>query len=357
MLEIEARLRRGEFHLDAALVARRGRATVLVGESGSGKTTLLRLVAGLIAPDSGRIVLDGTVLAEPATGRFVPAEKRPVGYVAQDLTLFPHLTVRDNVAFGLRAARRPAAEVKPRTEAALARFELAPLAARRPHQLSGGQQQRVALARALVLDPAVLLLDEPLSALDVVTRRQVRGELRRTLDQLPCVTLIVTHQPFEALALGDEIVVLESGAVSQAGPRGDLLRHPRSRYIAEFLGVNLFAGEIRERGADGLAALAVEGGVLWAPDPGRTGMARVLVHPHDVVVSLEPPAGSARNVLHGAIEEIVPEPPAGERVRLVLATRPPLAAQVTRGAVESLGLRRGHAVYASFKATAVETLP
>ena len=356
MLALHARIRLAEFRLEVELSAPRGQVTVLVGESGSGKTTLLRLVAGLLAPDEGRIVLDGEVLADRASGRFVPPEARAVGYVAQDFALFPHLTVRENVAFGLRASGRPAAEARLRTREALERFDLASLSQRRPHQLSGGQQQRVALARALVLEPAVLLLDEPLSALDVLTRRQVRSELRRTLESLPCVTLLVTHHPMDALAFGDSIAVLEAGRVSQVGSRAELLRHPRSRYIAEFLGVNLLEGEVRERSPDGLVAVAVEGGVVWLPDPGGSGPVRALVHPHDLFLSLERPAGSARNVLQGPIEEILPEPPAGERVRLLLGTRPPLAAQVTRAAVESLGLRRGLEVYASFKATAVESV-
>jgi molybdate transport system ATP-binding protein len=236
VLELQVRIRLGSFALDAALEVPRGGVTVLVGESGSGKTTLLRLVAGLLAPDAGRIALDGEPLADTAAGRFVPPEARAVGYVAQDYALFPHLSARENVAFGLRAQGLARQDVSARVEAALERFGLGALATRRPDQLSGGQQQRVALARALVLDPAVLLLDEPLSALDVVTRRAVRGELRRTLEGLACVTLLVTHLPSEALAFGDRIAVLEDGRVTHAGPRDEFGSEPRSRYLAEFLG-------------------------------------------------------------------------------------------------------------------------
>jgi molybdate transport system ATP-binding protein len=342
VLRIQVRRRLGSFTLDASLTAAPGGVTVLVGESGSGKSTLLRLVAGLLDPDDGRIDLDGAVLVERG-GENVPPEGRPVGYVAQDYALFPHLTVRENVAFGLRAQRRARPEVR-------ARVDLT-------HQLSGGQQQRVAVARALVIDPAVLLLDEPLSALDLVTRRAVRAELRRMLEGLSCVTLLVTHQPTEALALGQQIMVLEAGRITQSGTRDDFLRRPGSRYVAEFLGINLLQGEIVERHADGTANVASEGGVLSVPDPGHAGRVHLVVHPHDIVLSTERPAGSARNVLRGAVEEIVPEPPGGERLRILLATRPGLAVQITREASEALALAPGAQVFASFKATGVLVLP
>ena len=354
MLEIEVRRRLGAFTLDAGLAVAPGSVTVLVGESGSGKTTLLRLIAGLLAPDHGRIAWNGAVLSDQATGQFVPPERRPVGYVAQDYALFPHLNVRDNLAFGLRADGRPRREVRERASRALERFDLVALAGRRPRELSGGQQQRVALARALVLDPGILLLDEPLSALDLKTRRAVRSELRRTLAGLSCATLLVTHHPSEALALGEHVAVLEDGRITQHGARAEFVRRPGSQYVAEFLGVNLLEGEIREPGANGVARVQVEGGVLEVPDPGRTGAVRLVVHPHDIVVSVVAPVGSARNVLRGTVEELIPEPPAGERIRALLATRPMLAAQITRSTVEALGLRPGVEVHASFKATAVE---
>jgi molybdate transport system ATP-binding protein len=357
VLIVETRSRIGSFQLDVRLTAPPGTVTVLVGESGSGKSTLLRVVAGLLSPDEGRVTLDGVALTDRAAGVLVPPESRPVGYVAQDYALFPHLSVAENVAFGPRSLGLPGSVIRDRTGRALERFDLAAFATRKPHQLSGGQQQRVALARALVLDPAILLLDEPLSALDLLTRRAVRTELRSILAGLSCVTLFVTHQPSEALALGDQITVLEAGQITQSGGRADFVRHPRSRYVAEFLGVNLLVGTIWKPGAEGLAVVDLDGSHLVIPDPGVVGPVRLVVRPDEIVVSRETPSGSARNVLRGAIQELVPEPPSGDQVRLLLASRPPLAALVTHASVEALGLRPGTEVYASFKATAVRSDP
>lgn len=330
---------------------------MLVGESGSGKSTLLRLVAGIIEPDAGRIVLDEVVLSDSETRQFVAPESRSVGYLPQDLALFPHLDAFGNIAFGLRASGVGAREVRDRTRQISERFELSALLDRRPAQLSGGQQQRVALARALILDPAVLLLDEPLSALDVGTRRTVRGELKRVLDGLACVTLLVTHHPAEALALGHRIAVFEGGRITQTGTREAFVRHPRSQYVAAFLGVNLFSGELTHSNPDGLATVNLGDSTLTVPDPGRTGRVQLVVHPHDIVLSVTPPVGSARNIMEGAVTELIPEPPKGDRVRVMLDSRPPLAAQVTASAIAELGLRPGVHAFASFKATGVEVLP
>jgi molybdate transport system ATP-binding protein len=231
---------RGSFSLDVAFQARDGTTSVLVGESGAGKTSALRLLAGLDRLDAGFVRLGGEPYADADAGWHLPAWQRDVGYVAQDYALFPHLSVFENVAFGLRAAGAERRRIRPRVEEALGLVGIGELASRRSHQLSGGQQQRAALARALVLSPRLLLLDEPLSSLDLQTRRAVRGELRDLLHRLPCVTVYVTHSPVEALVFGDQIVVLEQGRVAQAGPREELLRRPRSPFVAELIGTNLF---------------------------------------------------------------------------------------------------------------------
>jgi molybdate transport system ATP-binding protein len=334
-------------------VAERGVTTVIVGESGAGKTSLLRLAAGLDQPERGRIVLDGKVYVNPDVGILVPAWQRDVGYVAQDYSLFPHLTVEQNVAFGLRAGGTGREAIATRVAETLRRAGIAELAGRKPAMLSGGQQQRAALARALVLEPALLLLDEPLAALDLQTRRLLRGELRELLRTLHCVTLYVTHSPLEALLFGDRIVVIEGGRVTQTGTRDDLLRHPRSRYVAELMGTNLFAGHAGV-GAEG-AVVRTGDGDLAVSDPGEPGEVYVTVDPRQITLHHHRPEGSAQNVFSGPILELAPEPPSGERIRVILGTRPPLVAEVTREAVATLSLREGMTVHASFKATGTRT--
>ncbi len=352
MLRATLARRRGTFQLEVALEAAPGSTLVLVGENGAGKTTVLRLLAGLERPDRGAISLDGAVYFDSERAVEVPARRREIGVLSADYGLFPHLSVAENVAFGLRAQGVPAKAAHGRVAAMLARLGIAGLGARRPRELSGGQQQRVALARALVLEPRLLLLDEPLSALDVQTRRELRAELRALLAELPCVTLYVTHSPMEAIVFGDRIAVMEAGRITQAGTREELLRHPRSAYVAEFMGVNLFQGAIVRR-ADGMAQVQAADGVLNVADPGGAGDVFVAVNPREITLHREAPSGSAQNVFRGTVVELAPEPPFGERVRVVLGTRPPLVAETTRQAVAALGLREGSQVYAAFKATGV----
>lgn len=353
MLALQVVERRGDFVLDVTFEAPAGATTVIVGESGAGKTSVLRLVAGLDRPYAGRVVHAGTIWNDTVAGIHVPAWRRDIGFVPQDYALFPHLTVAGNVAFGLRAGGVPAAEIGRRVSAALERTGIAALADRRPSTLSGGQQQRAALARALALEPALFLLDEPLAALDLQTRREVRGELRRLLRELGTTCLYVTHSPLEALLFGDRIVVLEAGRVSQVGSRDDLLRHPRSRYVAELMGTNLFAGRVSV-GGTGAVLRTGEGtvSIAAADDPGDLFLT---VDPRQITLHPRRPEGSAQNVFVGPVLELAPEPPDGERVRVVLGTRPALVAEVTREAVAELGLVEGMTVHASFKATGIRS--
>ena len=344
--------RRGAFELDIELVAEAGATTVLVGESGAGKTSILRALAGLDRPARGRITVDGADWLDTERRFSLAPWQRDLGFVPQDYALFPHLSVEQNVAFGLDPRLAPGAR-RARVREALATAGVSGLHDRLPLRLSGGEQQRVALARALAPAPRLLLLDEPLAALDLQTRRQVRTELRELLGRLPCITVYVTHSPVEALVFGERIVVVERGRVSQTGPREELLRYPRSPFVAELMGTNLLIGRRGEVGAaDAGVVRTAEGDIAVTAYPGR-GDLFLTVSPREITLFRERPGGSAQNVFAGPIVELIPEPPAGERVRVVIGTSPMLVAEVTREAVAALALREGTEVFATFKATGV----
>jgi molybdate transport system ATP-binding protein len=361
MLDVAVAKRLGAFQLDVAFSVDAGTTLVVVGESGSGKSTLLRLLAGLEVPETGTIALNGVVYADAARNRMVPAWQRAIGFVPQDYALFPHLTVFENVAFGLRAMRTGPTEIKSRVAESLEQMEIAKLTGARPLELSGGQQQRVALSRALVLRPQLLLLDEPMSALDLATRRAIRGALREILESLPCVTVYVTHAPAEALLLGDRIAALEDGHVTQIGGRNDFLRHPRSEYVAAFLGVNLLRGSIVERRTDPAAGgevvrLATARGDLWCPAPAGVGKeVTVTILPESVRLTRERPADrTGSNAMEGRVVELAQQPPRGERILVTVGGEPPIIADLARETVAAMGLEIGMAVWASFESSDAE---
>jgi molybdate transport system ATP-binding protein len=352
---LDARLvkRRGDFALDVSFSAAAGSTTVLIGESGAGKTSILRLLAGLDRLDAGWLTLEGERYADATAGVHLPPWRRNIGYIAQDYALFPHLSVYDNVAFGLRATGGSRHGLKDRVHATLALVGISELASRMPGQLSGGQQQRAALARALVLDPRLLLLDEPLSSLDLQTRRALRLELRSLLRRLSCITVYVTHSPVEALVFGDRLIVIDGGAIAQAGSRDDLLRSPRSPFVAELVGTNLFVGRPAGLVPSTAAVIRTPDGAFAVGDEAAAGATYLTVSPREITLFRARPEGSAQNLFSGTVQEIVPEPPGGERLRVVLDTDPRLVAEVTREAVADLGLADGTPVFATFKATGV----
>jgi molybdate transport system ATP-binding protein len=347
-LDAAVQLSLGVLDLNVELTIGEGEVVALLGPNGAGKTTLLRAVAGLVAFRVGHVRLDGQVLEDVAAGDYVATERRPIGVVFQDYLLFPHLSVLDNVAFGLRSrgtGRQLAAEKALRW---LGRVGLERYAQAKPSQLSGGQRQRVALARALAPDPRLLLLDEPLAALDVTTRAEVRRDLKRHLASFPGLRLLVTHDPLEAAALADRLVVMEEGRMVQTGTPAEVTERPRSQYVADLVGVNLLRGRADHgfvRILDG-PVVAVTGAV--------SGEVFAVIHPRAVAVHRRRPEGSPRNVWPGragGIERI------GDRVRVRIDGAVPVVAEVTTAALNELDLSEGGEVWLSFKATEVGVYP
>jgi molybdate transport system ATP-binding protein len=348
MLDARVQVQRGELALDVRLVAADGETVAVLGPNGAGKTTLLRALAGLTPIDGGRISAGGTVLDDPAAGVFVVPERRSVGVMFQEYLLFPHLNVSENVAFPLRSRGVGRTEARARAREWLARVGLGERAGAKPADLSGGQRQRVALARALVAEPAVLLLDEPLAALDVGTRTELRRELRSLLAAFAGVRVLVTHDLLDAVALADRLVVLEGGQVAQEGPVAEVTARPRSRYVAELVGTNLLRGEARDH-----TVTLTGGGVVITADPAH-GDVYVAIAPHAVSLHRHEPEGSARNVWRGTIAgaDLL-----GDRVRLHVRGDVALVAEVTAAAVADLGLHDGVDVWCTVKATELVTYP
>jgi molybdate transport system ATP-binding protein len=335
----------GSLRLRAAVTVAAGERLAVLGPNGSGKSTLLRCLAGLLAVDDGFVIVDGVTLDDPARDRFVPAEQRPIGVVFQDYLLFPNLSAVENVAFGLRAAGTSRRQARQTALGWLHRVGLGDHAEHRPGELSGGQAQRVALARALVRDPRVLLLDEPLAALDVSIRGEVRRDLRRHLDSFDGVTVLVTHDPVDAYALADRVVILEAGTITQQGSLTEVTTHPRSAYVAELVGLNLVAGELRDH-----TLTTDTGGAVVTADAIGDGPAFVAVRPQSVALHRHHPEGSARNVWLVVVEDIDVH---HDRVRVRLDGDVPLVAEVTATAIAELDVRPGEPMWASVKATEV----
>jgi molybdate transport system ATP-binding protein len=346
VLDAAIRLRLGDLDLDVAVEVGDGEVVALLGPNGAGKTTVLRAIAGLVPLDAGHVLVDDRALDDPGAGVFVPTSRRPIGFVFQDYLLFPRLTALDNVAFGLRARGMAKAEARSNAAGWLDRVGLADHASAKPRALSGGQAQRVALARALATEPRVLLLDEPLSALDARTRLHMRAELRRHLATFAGARLLVTHDPVDAMVLADRLVVVESGRVTQTGTTTDVARHPRSTYVAELVGVNLLVGTAT---SDHTVRLA-SGAEITVADPLPGDEVAVAVRRQAITLSRHQPDGSARNAWPATVADLEGD---GERVRVVLAGDLPAVAEVTPAAVAELDLIPGTPVWASVKAVDV----
>lgn len=336
-LDISVPLR--SFRLELALVVDAGTTVALVGPSGAGKSTVLRAVAGLVRPDRGRITLGSRRLFDASQGIDLPPEQRRVGLVFQEYALFPHMTVLENVSYG----------GKDRAGALLDRFGISHLARAKPASLSGGERQRVGLARALARDPGVLLLDEPLSAVDALTRNALRAELQELLRSLELPTLLVTHDFEDASALADRVGVIVEGKILQLGRHEDLVEAPANEFVASFTGGNLLPA-IAATG-DGLtAATLTDGSVVYSTDE-VSGPVGVVVYPWEITVSRALPEGSALNHIAGTVTSIVP---LGNRTRIRIG---PIVAEITGQSADRLALERGERAVATFKASSTRLLP
>ena len=339
----------GSLQLSVEFAVQPGELLAILGPNGAGKTTVLRALAGLQPIDEGRITIDGTVVDDPATDTFVEPARRATGMMFQQYALFPHLSVLENVAFGLRAHRVPKGEARRRAYEWIERVGLTDHAQHRPGELSGGQAQRAALARALATDPRLLLLDEPLSALDAGARDAVRRDLRHHLASFDGMRVMVTHDPIDAFALADRVAIIEAGRIVQTGTFEEVTAHPRSRYVADLVGANLVHGVV----AAGALTTATGAKVVLADAP--PGPSFAVIRPHSIVVVRESTfASSARNVWHGTITEV---DRLGDRVRLRVDGVLPLTAEITVAAFEALALQRGDSVHTSVKATDIEVYP
>ena len=350
-LRASLRVRRGATLVDVDLDVADGEAVALLGRNGAGKTTVLEALAGLIPLEDGSIELGDRRVDALDPGQ------RGIGFAFQDGVLFPKMSARENVAFSSRARGERTAAARARADKLLA--DLAPGVdpAARPAHLSGGERQRVALARTLASQPLLLLLDEPLAAVDASARPGLRTLLRDTLAAFAGPSILVTHDPVEAMTLADRLVLLEDGRITQVGTPAEVRSHPATRYAADLVGVNLFEGTL-EPAETGTGILHTDDGVLtvvWPDGLERTTTpgVRATLAPAEIALHAERPEGSSRNAFHGKVLEVAI---GGSRARVRLSTAPALVAEVTTGSVERMGLVPGAEVWASCKAVEIRLM-
>jgi molybdate transport system ATP-binding protein len=352
VLRVDAATRLGSFELGFAIEVPAGGCLALAGPSGAGKTSMLRIAAGLVSPRAGRVSCGDEVWLDTAAGVAVAPEQRRCGYVFQEYALFGHLRAWQNVAYALRGL--PRAARRRRALELLERFGLADRADARPRTLSGGERQRVALARALAREPAVLLLDEPLSALDARSRASAGRELLAVLRSSGVPALLVTHDFVEAALLADRIAVVDAGRVVQEGSAAELAAAPATAFVADFTGAVVLGGVARGR-VDGMTRIELEGGaVVVSPQPGE-GPVSISVYPWEI--ELEPRGAVCRGPDENRIAaDVVSVTAVGGRVRVGLAAPQPLVAEVEAASADELGLTAGMSVTAVWKASATRVL-
>jgi molybdate transport system ATP-binding protein len=350
-MEVSARMPLREFELAVDFEVAAGERLALAGPSGAGKTTLLRIVAGLVRPRAGRVAVGAETWLDTSAGDEVPAERRRCGVVFQDYALFPRLSAWRNVAYGMGGPRR---ERRRRAWELLERFGAGQLADALPGSLSGGERQRVALARALAAEPRALLLDEPLAALDVASRRDSLRQLHALLGGLPIPALLVTHSHDEAALLAERIAVIDRGRVVQSGSPAELSSRPASAFVADFAGAAVLHGEATAE-PGGLTLVRLHGGGEVRSSDDASGPVAVSVFPWEI--SLRQPGGGGDSMLNRLAGEVTSLTPVGNRVRVALATPQPLGTEVTARSAEAMGLRAGSRVVAAWKATATRLIP
>ena len=336
---------RGSLSLDTWLDAAPGEVVALLGPDGAGKTTILRCIAGLLAIDRGLIAVNGEIVDDPSANVFVPSAQRSAGVMSHQHLLFPHMSVLENVAFGLRAHGVDKSVAHQEARHWLRRVACDGIEQCRPVQLSDAQSRRVALARALACEPELLLLDDPLGALDPATQVEIRRELRRHLAEFRGSAVLVTHNPIDAYILADRVVIVESGHVVQDGTLAEIATHPRSNYVAEVVGLNLLAGSMMG------GVFAVDGGatlVVAAVD--IDGPAIAVIRPQDISLHLTKPEGSHRNTWMAAVIDVDHR---SDRVRVRLQGPVQLTAEITADTADALGIRVGRELWAAVMATEI----
>jgi molybdate transport system ATP-binding protein len=353
MLRLSVVKRREAFKLCAELEAATPGVVALFGRSGCGKTTLINIISGLLQPDEGRVELDGVTLTDTRERICVPVERRRIGYVFQDARLFPHLGVLANLRYGLRRAPREGRAIG--LDEVLALLGLEPLLRRRPYQLSGGERQRVALGRALLSQPRLLLLDEPLAALDAARREEVLPYLETLRDQLSIPMVFVSHQLEEVLRLATYVALMEDGRIVAAGTLSDISVRPELRAIVgpEAVGAVLDGIVSAVDTADGMADVQIGRGTLHISAPNTRVGARVRIQllARDIILATEPPRGlSVRNAVEGVITELTEDAGQAVLIKVDIGAGAAVLARITRNATQALGLRAGMPVWVLVKA-------
>ncbi len=352
MLKVEQLAKRlGDFAINnISFDVAEGEYFVLLGASGVGKTVLLETITGIMPTDSGSIHLNGNDITHEKI------QKRNIGLVYQDQALFPHLSVRQNIAYGLKCQKQSHSTVNNRVEEIAREVDIYHLLDRKPDTLSGGESQRVALARTLVIQPRCLLLDEPISSLDVSARGDMRALLRQINRDRKITIIHVTHDYEEAIALAIRVGIMEHGSIVQIGTPEEIFQHPKSEFIANFIGIkNFFTGELvrKKENADSCAEFITDGPTLVIVTDAENGHGNVIIRSEDITISPEPYSSSARNVFQGTIIDVCP---VRLGIEIVIDIGVEMAVLVTQGSIDKLGLACGKKVYVSMKATAIKFL-